>query len=34
MKYKEHAQNLKIEISNLGTVNVGSIEEYKELNEK
>ncbi|NFE81593.1 chromosome segregation protein SMC, partial [Clostridium sporogenes] len=34
IKYKEYVQNLKIEISNLGTVNVGSIEEYKELNEK
>ncbi|EJO5348205.1 chromosome segregation protein SMC [Clostridium botulinum] len=33
-KYKEYVQNLKIQISNLGTVNVGAIEEYKELNEK
>ncbi|ENK1241927.1 chromosome segregation protein SMC [Clostridium botulinum] len=34
IKYKEHVQNLKIQITNLGTVNVGAIEEYKELSEK
>ncbi len=34
IKYKEHVQNLRIDISNLGTVNVGAIEEYKELYEK
>ncbi|MBE6068247.1 MAG: chromosome segregation protein SMC [Clostridium lundense] len=33
-KYKQEISNIKISISNLGVVNVGAIEEYKEIGEK